>query len=325
MTASPPEINKHPLRKWPGYFLALFTEAKSFRGNPIIGSRLLNRLGLHVIRMLLGHATLRLRWFMLAFLVDAQDRRAFYRQGYIVKENLLTDTQFNALKQAHARYVTEHKPMHQGDTTTRLRLISPDELASVPALRDLIRNPTWLGLQRFTSGLFLLPWLYFLRIENGVRGGDKGEDPQKAVHADTFHPAMKSWLFLEDITPEKGPFTYYPGSHRLTWRRIKWEYNRSIQAVNINDGYSEKGSLRAHAEDIAALGLKEPESFTVPANTLVIANTFGFHCRGQAKPGAARDAIWSSGWRAPFLPLPLPDTKWLRRLFHRLISNFLGN
>ena len=45
---------------------------------------------------------------------------------------------------------------------------------------------------------------------------DGPPDPQTALHADTFHPTVKAWLFLTDVAADAGPFTYVPGSHRLT-------------------------------------------------------------------------------------------------------------
>ena len=65
------------------------------------------------------------------------------------------------------------------------------------------------------------------------------------LHADTFHPTMKAWFFIDEVSADKGPFTYVPGSHRLTWARPKWKYRRSITARHFKDGYSEKGSMRA--------------------------------------------------------------------------------
>lgn len=322
MKAQRLSLAKKPLSKWPGYLLALFTNAKSFRDNPIIGSKPLNRLGLHVLRVIIGHATLRFRWLLLSPLVSAEDRKSFYQQGYIIKENILNDQQLAQLRAALQEQLPSFRQMRQGDTITHQLLLSPEQLSTTPALKSLTENPVYRNLQRFTSGFFLFPWVYFLRIENGALNQQK-QDPQKVVHADAFHPTMKSWLFLEEVTCEKGPFTYYPGSHKLTWRRLKWEYRRSITARERVDGYSEKGSFRAYPEDIEELKLAAPKEFTVPANTLVIANTYGFHCRGAAAAGATRDAIWSSGWRAPFLPLPLPDTRWLRNFFHRQLKEFL--
>lgn len=316
-------LREYPLRKWPGFFLALFTEAKSFRDNPLIGSPLLNRLGLHVLRVVLAHCILNLRWLLLSPWVSREDRRSFRRQGYIVRPNILEPTALAMLRERFDALLPHFKQTTQGDTVTRQLLLSPEQLQSDPALQALLNNKTYIGLQRYASGFFLLPWLFFLRVENGVQAAAQYSDPQKVVHADAFHPTMKSWLFLEAVSAEKGPFTYYPGSHRLTWRRLKWEYQRSINASSLRDHYSEKGSFRVYPEDLEALGLGAPVTFTVPANTLVVANTFGFHCRGSAESGAIRDAVWSSGWRAPFLPVPLPDGRSLRRFFYRQMADFL--
>ena len=50
---------------FPLHLLALASGAKSFRDNPLIGSRPLNRAGLHVARLALTHGLMGLRrlWF----------------------------------------------------------------------------------------------------------------------------------------------------------------------------------------------------------------------------------------------------------------------
>ncbi len=57
---------KNPLLKGPLWLFALFTGAKSFRDNPVIGNPLLNKLGLHVIRILMSHGVMNLRMWMLS-------------------------------------------------------------------------------------------------------------------------------------------------------------------------------------------------------------------------------------------------------------------
>ena len=114
----------------------------------------------------------------------------------------------------------------------------------------------------------------------------------KLAHADSFHPTMKAWLFLEDVTEKCGPFIYYPKSQRLTLERLKWEYHRSINYDKYCDGYSEKGSFRASEEELKQFNLPQPISFNVHANTLVIANNFGFHCRDPAEANSSRRSLW---------------------------------
>jgi len=55
---------------------------------------------------------------------------------------------------------------------------------------------------------------------------------------------------------------------------------------------------------LAALGLPEPRIFAVPANTLIVADTFGFHARGPSAGRSVRVEIWAYGRRSPFVPWP---------------------
>ena len=50
------------------------------------------------------------------------------------------------------------------------------------------------------------------------------------------------------------------------------------------------------------MGLPEPRVFAVPANTLVVADTFGFHARGPSAGRSLRVEIWAYGRRSPFVP-----------------------
>src|ERR1700687_4657958 len=54
--------------------------------------------------------------------------------------------------------------------------------------------------------------------------------------------------------------------------------------------------------ELPALGLPEPRVFAVPANTLVVADTFGFHARGPSAGRSLRVEIWAYGRRSPFVP-----------------------
>jgi len=125
------------------------------------------------------------------------------------------------------------------------------------------------------------------------------------------------------VAIENGPFNYYAGSHKLSWKRLKWEYYRSVHFQEHLDGYSERGSFRPSDYEKKQLGITNLKEFVVPKNTLVIANTYGFHFRGQGEPGAVRDALWMSSWRAPFVPLPLPNTASLNRLLEKQMVKFI--
>src|SRR5438445_11177568 len=101
-------------------------------------------------------------------------------------------------------------------------------------------------------------------------------DPQRGLHTDTFHPTVKAWLVLTGVTPDAMPFVYVPGSHRLTPQRLSWERRMSIRASQ-RANQPERQLVRAISRDeLAELGLPAPTLIAAPANTLVVADTFGF-------------------------------------------------
>ena len=123
------------------------------------------------------------------------------------------------------------------------------------------RTPCWTGLGAGSSG---------------------GADPQTALHADTFHATSKFWLFLHDVGPEDGPFIYAPGSHVLTPERLDWEYEQSLTAREERRSHHSYGSFRISWDDAMALGYARPRQMVVKANTLVVADTYGFHSRSPS-------------------------------------------
>jgi hypothetical protein len=153
---------------------------------------------------------------------------------------------------------------------------------------------------RYVGSFDQEPLYYIQTILAHVRQG--APDPQTNLHADTFHPTVKAWLFLTDVAADEGPFVFVPGSHLMTDKRLAWEQEMSIRAGENSDRYSARGSFRIRPDELARLGLGEPRAFAVPANTLVVADTVGFHARGLSLRASKRVEIWAYGRRNPFLP-----------------------
>ncbi len=290
------------LYMWPYWLLSLFGEAKSFIANPFIGSRLLNLFGLHIIRVLLAHLMAHFRWMLLRGKMPKDLRKAYHQDGFVAVPDMINADEVAALRAGLKAYQGTARQMLQGDTATQRILLTEEALTQLPQAAETISSKRFLDLLFYGAAKACRPIFYIQRIRNGWRDGSA--DPQKNMHADTFHPTMKAWLFLEDVTPEKGPFTYVRGSNRLTWKRLVWEYKRSLRAGKHGDGYSEKGSFRADDADLAAMALPTPESLTAKAGTLVIANTNGFHGRGKAAQGESRLELWAYARSNPFSPLP---------------------
>lgn len=318
--SSPMRDLTHSLRRWLLWPLALLSPlglGHDFRGNPVIGSPLLNRMGLHVLRLLLARLLTAWRRLWLRGLLPGELRAAYHRDGFLLRESFLDPAEFAALRDDVMRTTGEVRECVQGDTLTHRLLLDGTTLDALPAVRALLAHPLFAGALRYVGASNSVPLHYIQSIRNGVRAG--AADPQKVLHSDTFHPTMKAWLFLEDVTAEQGPFTYVPGSHRLDLPRLRWEYRRSCVASGLRDGYSEKGSFRVEEQELPALGLPPPQAFTVRANTLVVADTCGMHRRGDAVAGARRLEIWSYSRLNPFNPWPGMNSALRARLYTMLL------
>lgn len=284
----------------PWWILSLASGAKSFVDNPVLGSARLNRWGLHAARVRVAAAFATRRRARLRRLVAAEDAADFDRDGFVIKRDFLSPESFAAVRDQALNYRGPAREMQQGDTITRRIALDTEALGAMPAVRAMLRAPGWRGLLRYAGSFDAEPMTYVQTILSRARAG--APDPQTELHADTFHATVKAWLFLTDVAPDEGPFVYVPGSHVKTPRRIAWEQERSMRASTGPDRLSSRGSFRIDADELHALALPEPRAFAVPANTLVVADTSGFHARGPSVRPSMRIELWAYGRRNPFLP-----------------------
>jgi hypothetical protein len=292
----------------PLWLAQVFSQEKFFARNPVIGNRWLNEHGLHTARVAAAWRLAEARRRRLAGLIPAEDRRQLDRDGFIVKRDFLPPdvfadlvAQVRALR-APAREITE------GDTITRHIALDPAALDRVPAARRLLDLPHYRNLVSYAGSSAAAPMVYIQTVLAGAIAGPSGPlpDPQRDLHTDTFHPTVKAWLFLTDVAPDAMPFVYVPGSHRLTPQRLEWERAMSIAASRQAGGASPQPAqklIRAISPaTLPELGLPPPQAVSAPANSLVVADTFGFHARGPSARPTTRVEIWALGRRNPFLP-----------------------
>ena len=308
------------LLKIPFNLIELMTSAKSFKDNPIIGSNLLNRCGLHVVRLVLSHSIMRIRMLMLSIGISASDRRQFFKQGYLVKENYLSTDEFASLEKESQVFDGEIREARQGDTLTHRAVLSPKVLLDYPVMQRVLFSRSFQRFARFTSGHLRDPLYYLEEIKNEYSSG--GDDPQKMFHHDTFHPSMKCWLFIDDVAENSGAFTFIPQSHNLDWKRLKWEYKMSLVAQAAKNHMHARGSTRYSDEDLVELGLPTPHAFIVKKNTLVLVNVFGIHRRGDSLGKSTRLALWGDSRTNPFFPFPGIGGEYANKLQYYFLSSF---
>jgi len=307
--------------KLPLQFLQLFTGSKSFRDNPILGSWLLNRMGLHVARVIVAAVVTRFRFLCLQGFAASEHRATYLRDGYLKIENFLPLEEFESLKNELQAVDGEVRQCVQGDTLTQRILLDDNSLSTLPGCTSLLADRAFSRLLRYTASRNTSPIYYLQCIRSNAVDGE--QDPQRNLHSDTFHSTMKAWLFLDDVSDRNGPFTYVPGSQRLTLKRLKWEYHQSLSGSRLKDSYGARGSLRIDEKDLPGLGLQQPVAFKVPANTLIIGDTHGFHRRGAATEVSSRMELWAFSRTNPFNPWPGLNIDLYRRLSHYAIKKYL--
>jgi hypothetical protein len=284
----------------PWWLAQLATSAKSFRDNPVLGSPTLNRWGLHVARRRAAARLAGLRRRRLARHLPEADIAFFQRNGYFIRHEALPREVFVALREEVAGLHVPAREMRQGCAVTRRIGLDDAELAAMPACRQLVKGADLLARIHYAASYGGEPTFC---VQSIIVDPSLPElDPQTVLHSDTFHPTAKAWLFLVDVGMDDGPFAYVPGSHRLAERRLAWEYEQSLQARHSADGMTAEGSFRIDEAALAALDLPPPLRFAVPANTLVIADTSGFHARMASAHTSCRVEIYATLRRSPFAP-----------------------
>ncbi|PIR31612.1 MAG: hypothetical protein COV36_07750, partial [Alphaproteobacteria bacterium CG11_big_fil_rev_8_21_14_0_20_44_7] len=282
-------------------------------------------LGLHVFRMVLAYGVYHFKRSLMFFLVPANDRKEFAKNGYILKENFLENEVFEELLSEINNYQGQARDIIEGETLTRRLYMTHKKAEELPAYKHIFQNKYLSRLLRYTSASNQFPRSFIECIFH--KATKKQGDPQKVLHKDTFHPTMKAWIFMADVEEENAPFIYVPGSHKLSWKRIKWEYKMSIlksskSSIRGNE-YTQGGAFRALERDIEYLGLPPAKHFTVKKNTLIIADTMGFHCRGQGAAGFSRLTLWFSSRINPFNPFPGLNLSITRKIRDNLFTKYL--
>ena len=311
--ASPPRRTVGRALTWlllPWWALQVFSGRKSFVGNPVLGSAALNRRGLHVWRARLAGRLAERRRALLARRVEPADLAAFARDGFVARRGALGPERLDRLRAEVAAYEAPGFEFREGDAVTRRIPLTPRALRAMPAVAELLRQPPWRGLTRYVSSFDAEPMVYIQTVFAGAEEA-AAADPQTALHMDTFHPVMKAWLYLDDITDAVGPLVYAPGTHRRTPRREAWERARSVTACTTA---AKGGAFRVTEAELPRLGARGVHRFDVPAGTLIVADTSGFHARAKSPHASMRVEIYASSRRRPFFPWTRPgleDLPWI--------------
>jgi hypothetical protein len=263
-----------------------------FSNKKVVENHALNYAGTQILRTLFSSAAHSFRGISQSW-PKTNLTMMLRKNGYILIPNFLSWETFQQVKDEffHGTNNGSYSPIKDGDTRVERYTLSPYDWKMLPAVT------------KFLSDSLLIQTLEGAELKN-IEIGDVWfdtiyyDDPQKVassqnqLHSDTFHTTHKVWFFIEPVKLEDGPLCFVPGSNQLSLKRLMFEYKKSInfEDMLLSSTALTDYSFRVEPKDRTFLGCME-KVLTCPENTLVIANTRGFHRRGYAKAGHTRKQI----------------------------------
>lgn len=278
----------------------LFPIIRVFTSDKLIKSKFFNTLGLQVFRMKLAQFRYESRKYDVKSVYE-NEYNFFKSNGFLQITDFLKNNEFQKLKEECSEILQsgEYKKFGRKDGPNMIYMLDVFSLdfAKYPAINDLINN-------EHLNELFSIMERKPISIPNKdiivqfqylVQGEENGtEDPETQLHSDTFFNTHKAWLYLDDVGIENGPFVFVPKTHSININgRLKKEKEYS-------ENTSMKGSRRVSNDELVSLALKE-EVFLCKKNTLVMANTLGYHKRLRGVNGYDRLTIAFSARSNPFI------------------------
>jgi Phytanoyl-CoA dioxygenase (PhyH) len=251
-----------------------------FSASKGVQSRALNRAGVQPFRAVSARLIYRI-----AAAGRAGELDDLLRRGFLIIEDFLPPEEFMQLRNEAAEFAELGPPtwVHKDGASRCDRWnLPPDEPYRFPRLTTWTHQTRLIDLASAAEQQALRPHEGMRVLEYLHIGDPSLHDEQTDLHVDAPFNTHKLWLYLDDVTPDHAPFVYVPMSHKLDWVRLRGDYLESTRN-NVR-------SRRIGDEELRRRGL-ETVVVTCPRNTLVLANTCGYHCRSAGAHGATRRSL----------------------------------
>ncbi|OAN76247.1 hypothetical protein A8B78_01810 [Jannaschia sp. EhC01] len=132
-----------------------------------------------------------------------------------------------------------------------------------------------------------------LAIRNRALTNDKGDLRKGRWHLDSFRKQLKIFVFMQDVTENDGPFELIPRTQNISTKVKHMIPGRYFSLKDIVKRSRTRGYQHIDEEFIARVEeTYPPKLFTVPAGTILVADTSAIH-RAHPVNGGERYAFTS--------------------------------
>ncbi len=292
----------------------------------VVKSFALNLLGLQIARILLARVILKVQRLM-----KKGERSPYVKtllsDGVVVIPNFLSESDFASVqKEFYANYHSTEGIYKQDSHATSGTVVRKVQFSDniPPSTRSkLLDHPDLKAL--FTYGearVFEFEYCIFEEISFLGDGTDSqinflgdGTDPQTMLHRDTFFSTHKAFFYIENTKLKDGPFGYINGSNKLSVIRLLHEYLNGLATSRnqtLRFGQHRGRVIRWIERSLE----KRVVDMIAPKNTLVVADTTGYHRRGYSSEGGQRRVIRLGANCNPFIHLIPPLSTYLAHWWH---------
>lgn len=271
----------------------------------IFKSRFMNLLGLQIARILIARTLLVARRTIFNQVRD-DATLALLRDGYVVIPDFLGEDDFNRVRQefligtSKAEFVTKRVVDTAGLVRISCTVSSANRRVFERTVRCLLGSErverilaAYDGRRslRSVGSTFQLSFWRTQLHDKGSSGFEQADHTNTVLHSDSFQSVVKFFFYLNDVAEEDGPHAYVPRSHRLSFWRLGFEYFNSITSMRDSPRLGRTGLWKSRTA---------PVKHCYPANTLIVADTFGFHQAVLPQPGRGRNIVYLQYRSPPF-------------------------
>ncbi len=275
------------------------------------GGIFFNILGFHLIRIFFYNIKFKIRRMMSKFKPSSLSRE-IEKNGIGIREDFLSQKSLNyfistlekidlandfKIRPPHKCGLIK-KTIHEGGKTIK-------KTKHKDAVDEIFKHPDLFSTVEYLTGkkVTVSPEVSVFEWVPDREHLNKNHqfDYEDVIHADVFYPTFKAFLYLNDVTKDNGSFVYVPKSHLISFSRICFEYLLSIvYSFSIFTGQTKEDGL--HQNEIP-----QPHKFSYEwinkkglnitpiagkKNTLILANTMGFHGRSNFKINSSRKLVY---------------------------------
>lgn len=265
------------------------------------GSEFSNRAGLQVFRTIYQHLRHRPNLKNLDKELKGYAEQLI-EEGYVIINDVVPPDIFEKIQKEHNEGIDPGRSKvtvnTSGGVTGLFGHLDPGLNPNI--VKYVLDNPKFLALISSVQGKKLKygpgAWIHREFMNDGA---ERDTELNVVLHADVAYPTFKSFYRINRNDESNGALVMVPGSHKLDRKRMKHEYLFSIDQARLKKGKTTKFALHENGRMMVTgpvykkEELKEVQLCSDP-NSIVIANTMGFHRRGGSKIGAHRDQVISS-------------------------------